>query len=168
MSVWRHILLSILLYVPGLCSTQSGNMPVSGTKSRMLFCAYGSYSLQSPRYHPTVVVAVLDLYSERKLEAANVSEVALIARGGQESTMTRLVKVEIFGEPHLPHESYGEYYLDTNPAGATRPWTGVLPLGHVHLRIQPEVSNLPSPERCRVKVGPYVIEGPVSFGPWAV
>lgn len=168
MSGWRHVLFSTLLCVPSLYVTQSGNRPVSATKSSMLFCAYGSYSVVSKQYHPTVVVTVVDVYSERKLERGGISEVTLIASSGQATTMTRLVNVEVFGEPHLPHESYGKYYLDTNPSGTTRRWNGILPAGDIRLRIRAEVSNLASnPERCRVRVGPYVIEGPVNFGPWA-
>ena len=169
MSGWQQIIFSALLCAPVLNMHLPARQHVAAdVKSYMVFCAYGSPSFVSPKYHPELAVAVVDVSSPRKIENAAVSDVALIARNGDTEKMMRLAKVEIFGEPHFAGEGYGEYYLDTRPAGTTRPWNGTLPAGEIRLRVQAELTNKAShPEHCRVKVGPYVIEGPVNMGPWA-
>jgi hypothetical protein len=78
--------------------------------------------------------------------------------------MQRLLKVDIFDEPYVAGESNAKYYLGTDPVGRTRPWDGTLPAGKIRLRASAAVVEDPVGVRtCRLTVGKYVIEGPVSF-----
>ncbi len=72
--------------------------------------------------------------------------------------------VEDFDQPGKAGADYFAYYL----ASGMRVWSGKLPAGDIRLRVRVTLPRRPEgmPERCEVKLGPYVIEGPID-GEWS-
>lgn len=139
------------------------------TGGHMLFCAYWSYAGTAPpaqaSYESHFAVAVVEIDSPAEVDNVSVSDLSLF--GDKDVTvarMQRLLKVDVFDEPYTAGESNAKYYLNTDPNGRTRPWDGVLPAGKVRLRASAAVVEDPSGVRgCKLEVGRYVIEGPVTF-----
>jgi hypothetical protein len=137
--------------------------------AQMLFCAYWSYSdtsrPSSSRVESHFAVAVVEINSPVETDTVSVSDFALF--GEKDATiahMQRLLKVESFDEPHVAGESNAKYYLGTDPAGGTRFWDGTMPAGKIRLRVSAALVEDPTGVLgCRVTVGKYVIEGPLTF-----
>jgi len=76
----------------------------------------------------------------------------------------RVVEVADFYRPPRD-ETDGQfaYYLD---GGSTRLWNATLPAGMIRLRVRAALVDGPiAPTKCKLTVGPYVIEGRVN-GSW--
>lgn len=143
--------------------------PPADPNAQMLFCAYWSYSdtsrPSSSRVESHFAVAVVEINSPVETDTVSVSDFALF--GDKDATVAhlqRLLKVEKFDEPRVAGESNAKYYLGTDPAGSTRFWDGKMPAGKIRLRVSAALVEDPSGVLgCRVTVGKYVIEGPLTF-----
>jgi hypothetical protein len=133
----------------------------------MLYCAFGSVGFAPAGHFPEFGVTVIEINSPVQLRLVNVSNFLLLSDRSS-ATLKRVVSVEIFDEPYVRGEGNGAFYLDTKPGGHTRPWDGTLTPGMIHLRVKVEFNEGArewAPDKCRVTIGPYVIEGPVD-GRW--
>lgn len=142
--------------------------PAADLNARMLFCAYWSYSAtQRPPagFESRFAVAVVEINSPVETDNVSVSDLALFGEKGMVvANMQRLLRVENFDEPSLAGESAAKYYLGTDSAGRTRFWDGTLPAGKIRLRVSAALVEDPvGVGGCRVTIGKYVIEGPVTF-----
>jgi hypothetical protein len=140
---------------------------------KLLFCAYGSVGMQPyplpPNYENQFAVAVVEVNNSRPVPNAPLPEVTLLYEKGKSIGTKRVVSVDVFDEPFVAGEGDMAFYLNTDRRGHTHRWDRTLPGGMVHLRVRvalPTQSFLPVPKSCRVRIGPYVIEGPID-GSWA-
>ena len=124
----------------------------------------GFKGLTGPGEANESVVVVVKIDSARAIPNATVSEFRLVNRAGQEQILTHAVSVEVFDRVHVPSEGRATYYLNT---GGTTPWDGTLPSGAIRLRFRADfsASSVDFYTRFRIKIGPYLIEGPVD-GMW--
>jgi hypothetical protein len=130
-----------------------------------LFCMRGFKGLTGQGEDNESAVAVVKIASPRAITNATVSDFRLVNRAGQEQILTHAVSVEVFDRVHVQSEGSATYYLNT---GGTTPWNGILPARAIRLRFRADFSASPDEDytRFRIKIGPYVIEGPVT-GIWA-
>jgi hypothetical protein len=144
---------------------------VQGTATA-LFCAFGSVAgipVPTPAgFESEFAVAVVEIRSAVAMTNVPVSDFVLLERHGRTTAMKRVVEVDVF-EPkpftqaRAGHEGIFAYYL--NP-GRTHAWDRTLPAGTIRLRIRLALKSAPlEPERFRLRLGPYVIEGPIA-GSW--
>ena len=97
-----------------------------------------------------------------------VSDFILLGRHGGTTAMKRVVQIDVFEpgpfiyvRPGAPAK-FG-YYLNPGPGNGTHAWDRTLPAGKIRLRIRGALKAAPvEPERFRLRLGPYVIEGPVA------
>jgi hypothetical protein len=140
---------------------------------KLFFCAYGSVGWQPihppPGFENEFAVAVVEVNNERALPNAPAPDVTLLYQDGKTIGTKRVVSVEVFDEPFVPGEGSMGFYLATRRGGHTHPWNGTLPTGMVHLRVRVALAaqnGVPPPQLCRVRLGPYTVEGPWD-GIWA-
>ena len=143
--------------------------PAANSNAQMLFCGYWSYGVTTrplpSGYESHFAVAVVEINNPVETNTISVSDLALFGENGAVvAHMQRLLRVENFDEPHVAGETAVKYYLGTDPAGGTRFWDGTLPAGKIRLRVSAAIVEEPDGVRgCRVTIGKYVIEGPVTF-----
>lgn len=124
----------------------------------------GSKGFAGPGEDNESALAVVEIDSHRIITNATVSDFRLWDRAGKEQNLTHAVSVEVFNRVHVPSEGSATYYLNR---GGTTPWDGTLPARAIRLRVRSGFSANPAEDfmRFRIKIGPYVIEGPVE-GTW--
>jgi hypothetical protein len=142
------------LAVPEKVDSEIGN-------AKAIFCGYGDVGLAPLGADREFAVVVVEINSTS--ETANVadSDFALLEKTGKENKFKHVVSIEVFNRPHVATEGAYAYYL--NPGG-TRPWKGTVPVGKIRLRIkvaltEPDMQSFPV--GFRLKIGQYLIEGPV-------
>jgi hypothetical protein len=138
-----------------------------------LFCAFGSVGwIPVPRpaeFESEFAVVVVEIRSAAAMTNVPVSDFVLLERHGTTTAMKRVVQVDVFyPKPFTParagQEGIFAYYL--NPGHGTRAWDRTLPAGTIRLRIRLALKSAPlEPERFRLRLGPYVIEGSIA-GSW--
>jgi hypothetical protein len=138
--------------------------------AKPLFCAFGGVGLvpipRPPGFESEFAVAVVEINSPRKTTHVAVSDFVLFDQAGKATKLRRVVKVEVFEEARVASEGLFAYYLNTASASATHPWDGTLPAGRIRLRVRVALVEFPvAPVRFKLKIGRYVIEGPVD-GSW--
>jgi hypothetical protein len=168
----RALLVSVVCASLGIAAQAvpaAAAAPPPASQAQMLYCGYWSYAV-APRPVPVgfeshFAVVVVEINSPAEVDNVSVSDLALLGeKGVAVANMQRLLKADIFDEPYVAGESNAKYYLGTDPAGRTRPWDGTLPAGKIRLRASAAVVEDPVGVRgCRLTVGKYVIEGPVTF-----
>ncbi len=147
---------------------------VQGTAT-VLYCTFGSVGV-IPRPRPAgfeseFAVAVVEIRSPVAMTNVRVSDFVLLERNGGTIGMKRVVQVDVFEpEPFTQaragQEGIDAYYRNPGPGNGTHAWDGTLPAGTIRLRIRLALKSAPSePERFRLRLGPYVVEGPVD-GAW--
>jgi hypothetical protein len=135
--------------------------------AKVLFCAYWTPGV-TPRPLPVgfesqFALAVVEINNLTATPKASVSDFALVGEKGIVASLKRVINVEDFDEPRGASEDIVPYYMHTSPIGGTRPWNGTLPAGMIRLRVRVALADDPiGPLRCRLTVGPYVIEGPIT------
>jgi hypothetical protein len=152
----------------GAVPAAAARAPAADPNARMLFCAYWSYSAgQRPPmgFESRFAVAVVEINSPIETNTISVSDLVLYGeKDVVVANMQRLLRVENFDEPSVAGESAAKFYLGTDPGGRTRFWDGTLPAGKIRLRVSAALVEDPTGVLgCRVTVGKYVIEGPVTF-----
>jgi len=135
---------------------------------KSLFCAFGGIGMTPihppPGFESEFAVAVVEINSPSKATNVTVSDFVLFDQTGKATKFKRVVQVEEFDRTRIPTEGIDAYYL--NPGG-TRPWDGTLPAGKIRLRIRVALPEDPGMAvRFRLKIGQYLIEGPVNGGGW--
>ncbi len=137
--------------------------------AKMLFCASGSEGGQpnSPIRGQDMefAVAVFEINNPAGLSGQSISDFVLADDSG--TKRPKRVDVVVFKKLPRRHESLGGYYLD--PAGPALPWNGTLPKGTIRLHVSAafgEQYPAKNSARCRVRVGPYLIVGPLNMR-WA-
>jgi hypothetical protein len=175
----RHLTVSIaalVLFVPDAVPMPNIAVQeqVQGTAT-VLFCAFGSVGLVPvPRpagFESEFAVAVVGIKSSSSLSNVPVSDFVLLGQHGETTAMKRVVQIDVFEpgpflyvRPGAPAK-FG-YYLNPGPGNGTHAWDGTLPAGKIRLRIRVALNSVPlEPERFRLRLGPYLIEGPVD-GAW--
>jgi hypothetical protein len=167
---------ALLLLVPGAVprTNLAAQEPVQGTATA-LFCAFGSVGLVPvPRpagFVSEFAVAVVEIKSSAAMTNVSVSDFRFLGRHGGTTPMKRVVQVDVFEpgpfiyvRPGAPAK-FG-YYLNPGPGNGTHAWDRTLPAGKIRLRIRVALKSAPvEPERFRLRLGPYVIEGPID-GVW--
>ena len=140
----------------------------ANSNAKSLFCAFGGIGM-TPIHPPSgfeseFAVAVVEINSPRETPNVVVSDFVLFNQAGKATRFKRVVAVEEFDRARIPAEGIDAYYL--NPGG-TRPWNGTLPAGKIRLRIKVALPEDPGmPVRFRLRIGQYIIEGPVNGGGW--
>jgi hypothetical protein len=147
---------------------------VHGTATA-LFCAFGSVGLiPVPRptgFESEFAVTVVEIRRAAAMTNVPVSEFVLLERHGRTTAMKRVVQVDVFEPEPLTQARAGQqgmfaYYLNPGPGDGTHAWDRTLPAGIIRLRIRVALKSAPlEPERFRLRLGPYVIEGPID-GAW--
>jgi hypothetical protein len=166
-----HLLLALgAVPGPNLAAEES----VRGTTT-VLFCAFGSVGLVPvPRpagFESEFAVAVVEINSSAAMTNVSVSDFVLLGGHGETTAMKRVVHVDVFEpgpfiyvRPGAPAK-FG-YYLNPGPGSGTHAWDRTLPAGKIRLRIRVAMKSASvEPERFRLRLGPYVIEGPID-GAW--
>jgi hypothetical protein len=143
--------------------------PATEGAAKMLFCAHGFASLTPrpvpPGFDSYLALAVVEINSPRDTTNTPISEFELFDESGKATKMKRIINVDNFDEPGV-FKGDEEFYFGTNPSGGTRPWNGALPAGRIRLRIHASLVEAPGHAvRCKLKIGDYVVEGPVN-GLW--
>jgi hypothetical protein len=133
-----------------------------------LYCAFGGIGMQPihppPGFESEFAVAVVEINSPSETANVTVSDFVLFDQAGKATKFKRVVEVGEFVRTRVATEGEAAYYL--NPGG-TNPWTGILPAGKIRLCIKVALFKEPiAPVRFRLKIGPYIIEGPVNGGAW--
>lgn len=140
----------------------------SDTSVKPLYCAFGGIGI-TPIHPPQgfeseFAVAVVEINSPSETANVTVSDFVLLDQGGKATKFKRVVQIEVFHRPRIATEGIGAYY--ENPGG-TSPWNGTLPAGKIRLRIKVALLGEPGMAvRFRLKIGQYIIEGPVNGGEW--
>jgi hypothetical protein len=167
-----RVLLAVILCFSMVAPIHADEPSPGYASMKLLFCAYGSIGSQPvpppPGFENQFAVAVVEVNSSRAVPNAPLPKVTLLYGRGKPIGTKRVISVEVFDEPFVPGEGNMAFYLNTNPRGHTHRWGGTLPAGMVHLRVRvalPAQAFVPIPKSCRVRIGPYVIEGPVD-GSW--
>jgi hypothetical protein len=139
-----------------------------------LFCAYGSVSpipVPTPAgFEAEFAVTVVEITSSAAMTNVPVTDFGLLDQHGRTTAMKRVVQVDVFEpKPYTErpyHEGIMAYYLNPGPENGTHVWDRTLPAGTVRLRIRVALKKAPvEPERFRLRLGPYVIEGRID-GAW--
>jgi hypothetical protein len=148
---------------------------VSGSATA-LFCAFGSVGLiPVPRpagFESEFAVTVVEIRSAAAMANVPVSDFVLLDRHGRTTAMKRVVQVDVFEPEPFTQARAGQpgmfaYYLNPGLGNGAHSWDRTLPAGTIRLRIRVALTSAPlePPERFQLRLGPYVIEGPVD-GSW--
>ena len=101
-----------------------------------------------------------------------VSDFVFLERNGGTIAMKRVVQVDVFEAEPFTQARAGQqgidaYYRNLGPGNGTHAWDGTLPAGTIRLRIRVALKTAPLvPEQFRLRLGPYVIQGPINGGSW--
>ncbi len=166
---WLTSLFGALIASSAVTGALAKKPEVINSKSKLLFCANGSIG-QMPLQPPPALesqfaVAVVEIDSPRKLINAAVSDFVVFDQAQKATKLKRVVKVEEFDDySSATQNDLFAHYMD---GAKTRPWDGTLPAGIIRLRVRVALVDDPMayPGRCRLTVGPYVIEGSLN-GSW--
>jgi hypothetical protein len=136
-----------------------------------LFCAYGSVGfIPVPRpagFESEFAVAVVEIRSPVAIAKVPISDFELFDRQGKATPLKRVTDADVFEAEPFTRARAGNlgsvaYYLNPGPGGGTHAWDGTLPAGTIRLRIRVALQGVPNlPDRFRIQVGTYVIEGRV-------
>ncbi len=138
----------------------------------MLFCATGSVGFR-PEPLPSgfelnFAVAVVEINSPSAVDNVALREFSVFDSAGKPTPKERIVAVERFVRTGVATGASFAYYLNDDAVDRASPWDGSLPAGDVRLRIRVALPRDPGddfPGKCRVAIGPYLLEGPVD-GIW--
>ena len=162
-----RILLPVLLLLTTTTARGADQLKSGYATMKLLFCAFGSVGLlpahPPPGFETQFATAVVAVNSSFDMPNAPAPQILLFDKAGKATKTKRVISVEVFDEPYIAGESNDAYYLNTDPRGRTRSWSGTLPGGMIHLRARVALAtqNLLNFARCRVTIGPYEAEGPV-------
>ncbi|MGD0858824.1 MAG: hypothetical protein ABR912_05865 [Terracidiphilus sp.] len=167
-TLWVLVAGVILPAAPrSLAQSAASKSEAGNGTAKSLFCGYGSVGFMPdplpPGFETQFAVAVVEIDSPSETRDAAVSGFVLFDEAGKTTESKRVVSVEVFKRPRVATEGEYAYYLNRgDKPGDTPPWNGTLPAGKIRLRIRVALAKEPiSPVRFKLKIGQYVIEGPV-------
>ena len=168
-----RLLLGVLLCLSAFQPVAADESSPARVSMKLLFCANGSIGIEpsmqaQPGFESQLAVAVVEVNTSQKAIHSSLPQVTLLYDKEQSASTKRVISAEVFDEPFVAGETNMAFYLNTDRRGHTHPWDETLPIGMVHLRVRVALamqSSLPMPKACRVKIGPYMVEGPID-GTW--
>jgi hypothetical protein len=165
--IWARLALPVLMAYAVVAIMPASVEPAAiSNNAKALYCAYGGIGMTpiSPQtgFESQFAVAVIEIHSSRQTKNVAITDFVLLDRAGQATKLKRVVKVEEFNGPQGTTEGIWEHYLDAKEGDGTHLWNGTLPTGRIRLRVRVALIEAPiAPVSFRLKVGRYVIEGPV-------
>ncbi len=140
---------SIALSTPAIAGSAS-----DGGHAKLLSCWYGGIGeVPSPLpsgYETEFAVAEVEIESPKQEQHVTIPGFVIVDGSGKVTRMKRVVEVRVRDEGR----------------GESWQWNGTLPVGTVHLVIEVSLRGQPRlPSRCRVIVGPYIVQSTVD-GEW--
>lgn len=167
-TLWVLVVGVILPAAPrSLAQSATTKTEAGSATARSLFGAYGSVGFMPdplpPGFETQFAVAVVEIDSPHEIRNVAVTDFVLFDEAGKTIKSKRVVSVEVFNRPRVATEGEFAYYLNQgDKPGDTPPWNGTLPAGKIRLRIRVALAKEPiNSVRFKLKVGQYVIEGPV-------
>ncbi|HEY0615915.1 MAG TPA: hypothetical protein VGC96_14790 [Candidatus Elarobacter sp.] len=164
MTLLAALTLGVLVLSSAASASRAGEATARG---KLLFCTSGPLGGYQPFPPPSdfeseFAIAVVEINAPGETGDAAVTQFSLFDRAGRETKLKRVVSVEDFNELHVPGNGNFAYYMHPPHSGGTQPWNGTLLAGMNQLRIRVSLPRGPYevPQRCAVRFGRYLIEGP--------
>jgi hypothetical protein len=165
--------LSVLALAPAASQTATA----SGS-AKILACDYGTNGGLRPVPLPSgydwwLADAVVEIHSQKEIKNVAATDFTLFDKTRKVLRLKRVIAVAVFDEPPYPSAGIAgkgsmAYYDEPDH---TRPWDGTLPAGMIRLWVSvaliEDSYTLSADEnvKCRITVGPYMIED-AATGMW--